>query len=71
MMSKFDGIYKYKGFSIWAPGDDGRWIAEPPFESDLATDNYKYSCREFKTIALAKQWVREHGHTIREEDYLK
>ncbi len=68
--SKWTGMYDYKGFTIWCPSDDGRWIAEPPFKTDLATDRYKSSCPEFKTIALAKKWVRENGHTIKEEDYL-
>ena len=70
MINKWSGMYEYKNFTVWCPSEDGKWIAEPHFVSDDATDNYKYLAPSFKTIALAKKWIREFGNTIKEEDFM-
>jgi hypothetical protein len=70
MINKWSGMYEYKGFTVWCPSEDGKWIAEPHFESDVATDHYKWLAPSFRTIASAKKWIREHGATIKESDFM-
>ena len=70
MQDTWNGIYEYKGFSIWSPSDK-EWIAEPNW-SVKAIENYKASdeCVSHTTIAKAKKWVREVGVKLNEDDYL-
>ena len=66
----WNGIYEYKGFSIWSPSEK-EWITEPDW-SIKAIENFKGS-KEFDThttIAKAKKWVREIGVNLNESDYL-
>lgn len=71
-MNKWDGMYEYKGFTIWCSGEDGCWNAEPKWSIE-AIENYKSSseCLEHRTITGAKKWIREKGILLQEEDYLR
>lgn len=66
----WNGMYEYKGFTIWAPSEK-EWIAEPSW-SIRAIENYKSSnaCITHSTIAKAKKWIDKIGITLLESDYL-
>lgn len=68
MNEKGNGIYDYKGFTIWSPGNKV-WLAEPNWCIE-AIENYKEYTEEFTTIAQTKKWIREKGINLKEEDYL-
>lgn len=68
--SKWQGFYEYKGFTIWCPNEDGEWIAEPEWSINAIEEYKDRTADRFKTIALAKKWIREVGIHLKEEDYL-
>lgn len=68
MKDTWNGMYEYKGFTIWSPSER-EWIAEPNW-SVRAVENYKFYIETHSTIAKAKKWVREEGVKLKEEDYL-
>jgi hypothetical protein len=68
-VSDWDGVYEYKGFTIWNPAEK-EWIAEPNW-CIKAIESYKgRTMLRFLTIAKAKKWIREEGIHLKEEDYL-
>lgn len=72
MQSKWNGMYNYKSWCIWCPGDDGEWICEPINWNITAIENYKNSDQfEYhKTIVKAKKWVRDFGIELKEENFI-
>lgn len=68
MNEKGTGLYSYKGFTIWSPGNKV-WIAEPRWKNIDAVEKYKTSMKEFETIAKAKRWISNEGVKLNEDNY--
>lgn len=64
MQSKFNGCYEYMGFAITNNGSAHEWDVEPLGWDIPALERFKSEAPGFKTLALARKWIKNEGQAI-------